>query len=269
MVEVRVSAHRANATRAYRSQGMRGYRDDSYGEAFADVYDDWYADLDDVPTVVGELSRLARSVGAGPVLELGVGTGRLAAPLAATGIEVHGVDSSAAMTARIADKPSGHLVHTTVGDMVDDLPAGPFVLAFVAYNTIFNLRSGERQQACFRRVADRLVPGGLFVVEAFVPDPEHDPASSVGVRSMAADRVVLSVSTARPGEQVAEGQFVEFTETGGVRLRPWSIRWSTVTQLDAMATAAGLGVAERWGGFDRAPFAAESTRHVTVYRRLG
>ena len=265
MVEVGVPAHRANATSAYRAQGMHGYHDDSYGEAFADVYDEWYEGLDDVPAVVAELARLARSVGDGPVLELGVGTGRLAAPLAATGIEVHGVDSSAAMTARIADKPSGHLVHATVGDMVEDLPAGPFAMAFVAYNTIFNLRSAERQQACFHSVAERLVTGGLFVVEAFVPDPEHEPASSVTVRSLTAERVVLSVSTARPDDQVAEGQFVEFTEAGGVKLRPWSIRWATVAQLDAMATSAGLKVVERWAAFDRSPFTTESPRHVTVY----
>lgn len=245
---------------------MHGYRDDSYGEAFADVYDDWYADLDDVPAVVVELARLARSVGEAPVLELGVGTGRLAAPLAVTGIEVHGVDSSAAMTSLIAAKPGGEQVRVVVGDMVDDLPDGPYVLAFVAYNTIFNLRSAERQQACFHSVAARLCHGGLFVVEAFVPDPAHDAASSVGVRSLTADRVVLSVSTARPGDQVAEGQFVEFTEAGGVRLRPWSIRWATVGQLDGMAAAAGFHVAERWAGFDRSPFTPDSTRHVTVYR---
>ena len=248
---------------------MHGSRDDSYGDAFADVYDDWYADLDDVPAVTAELARLARSAGDGPVLELGVGTGRLAAPLAALGLEVHGIDASAAMTARIADKPSGHLVHTVVGDMVDDLPDGPFSLAFVAYNTLFNLRSAERQRACFRAVGQRLAPSGLFVVEAFVPDPGHEPASSVGVRSLTADRVVLSVSTARPGDQLAEGQFVEFTESGGVRLRPWSIRWATVAQLDEMAAAAGLGVVQRWTGFDRSPFTAESTRHVTVYGNVG
>ncbi|MEY4175090.1 MAG: hypothetical protein RI900_2255 [Actinomycetota bacterium] len=244
---------------------MHGYRDDSYGEAFADVYDDWYADLDDVPVLTAALGDLTRDGGGGPVLELGVGTGRLAAPLAAAGLEVYGVDSSAAMVARIADKPGGPLVRATVGDMVDDLPAGPFSLVFAAYNTIFNLRSAERQQACFAEVARRLAPGGLFALEAFVPDPEHEPASSVGVRSLGADRVVLSVSTARPGDQVAEGQFIEFTESGGVRLRPWSIRWATVAQLDAMAAAVGLQVTRRWGGFDRSPFTPESTRHVTVY----
>jgi SAM-dependent methyltransferase len=244
---------------------MQGYRDDSYGEAFADVYDDWYADLDDVPAVVAELAALARSTGGGPVLELGVGTGRLAAPLAAAGIEVHGVDSSASMTARIAAKPSGHLVHAVVGDMVDDLPAGPFAMTFVAYNTLFNLRSAERQQACFREVARRLRPGGIFVVEAFVPDPAHEPAERVGVRSLTADRVVLSVSRARPHEQEAEGQFVEFTESGGVRLRPWSIRWATVEQLDEMAAAADLALAHRWAGFDRSLFTPESPRHVSVY----
>jgi hypothetical protein len=156
-----------------------------------------------------------------------------------------------------------------LGDMVADLPAGPFSLVFVAYNTLFNLPSEELQQACFHAVASRLAPDGVFVVEAFVPDPAHDPASSVDVRSITTDRVVLSVSTSDPSRQVAEGQYVDITEVGGVRLRPWSIRWSTVEQLDAMAAAAGLDLAHRWADFDRSPFTADSPRHVSVYANRG
>ena len=251
--------------------GVHGYHDASYGEAFADVYDDWYgpgSDLGDPAVAARFLAPLAAG---GRALELGVGTGRLALPLADMGVEVHGVDSSAAMLARLAAKPGGAAVHTAVADMVDGLPAGPFALVFVAYNTLFNLPTEERQQECFRQVAARLASaGGAFVVEAFVPavgDASADAPSGVSVRSMTATQVVLSVHRSDAGGQRAEGQYVQFTEAGGVRLRPWSIRWATVAQLDEMAASAGLHVAERWADYERTPFGPDSPRHVTVYRR--
>lgn len=252
---------------------MRGYDDASYGDGFADVYDDWYADITDVDTTVATLAALAGLGALGPgassrVLELGVGTGRLAIPLAATGLDVHGIDSSAAMLERLTAKQGGSVVKVSLGDMVDDLPDGPFTLAFIAYNTIWGLLTEERQRRCFKEVAQRLTDGGVFVVEALVPDPAlHDPPSQVGVRSMTVDRVVLSVTLSTVAEQRAEGHFIDISEAGGVRLRPWSVRWLTIEQLDALATAAGLALAERWQAFDRAPFSAGSTRHVSVYRK--
>ncbi len=241
---------------------MRGYDDSSYGDSFADVYDEWYHGISDIGTTVATLAGLADG---GRVLELGVGTGRLAIPLAATGVEVHGLDTSELMLHQLAAKPEGGGVHAHLGDMVDDLPAGPFALVFVAYNTFFNLLSHERQQACFAAVASRLLDGGHFVIEAFVPDPAHEPASSITVRSIAADRVVLSVSTADASAQLAEGQFIDITESGGVRLRPWSIRWATTTQLDDMAAAAGMALFDRWEAFDRTPFTTDSERQVSVF----
>jgi len=244
---------------------VRGYDDASYGDAFADVYDDWYAGITDVDATVAALAALAHG---GRVLELGVGTGRLAIPLAATGLEVHGIDSSAAMLQQLAAKQGAAGVRVSLGDMADDLPSGPFALAFVAYNTFWNLLTEARQQACFEQVAHRLTQDGAFVVEAYVPDPAlHDPPSQVGVRSLAVDRVVLSVTRARVDEQVAEGHFIDITEAGGVRLRPWSIRWVTIEQLDAMAASAGLALVNRWEAFDKSPFGASSTRHVSVYRK--
>ncbi|HSP28843.1 MAG TPA: hypothetical protein VLN74_09870, partial [Ilumatobacteraceae bacterium] len=122
----------------------------------------------------------------------------------------------------------------------------------------------------FRRVAERVGPAGVFVVEAFVPDVDlvdGRKSSDVAVRSMAVDHVVLSVSVARPEQQVLEGQFVQFTEHGGVRLRPWSIHWATPGQLDDMATAAGFRLDERWGDMAGTPFTDDSAHHVSVYRR--
>ena len=246
---------------------MDGYDDHTYGDAFADVYDEWYGTISDIDATVKTLLDLASG---GPALELGVGTGRLAIPLAAAGstvgVPVTGIDSSAAMLEQLAARDTARMVTTVLGSMVDDLPAGPFAIAFVAYNTLFNLRTAAEQQACFVEVAARLRDRGRFVVETFVPD-DGGAADDVSVRSLAADRVVLSVSIRKPDEQIAEGQFVEITEAGGVRLRPWSIRYASVDQLDAMAANAGFEVEHRWASFANEPFDHSSDRQVSVYRR--
>jgi SAM-dependent methyltransferase len=244
---------------------MRGYHDTSYGDSFADVYDEWYHAVSDVEATVVAIADLAAAAGGGPVLELGVGTGRLSLPLAATGLEVHGLDSSALMLEQMAAKEGAAAVHVHRGDMVDDMPSGPFSVVFVAYNTFFNLLSHERQQACFAAVAQRLVDGGVFVIESFVPDTDQQPASSITVRSITAGKVVLSVSTTNATDQLAEGQFIDITEEGGVRLRPWSIRWATTAQLDDMAAIAGLTLHDRWESFGGVAFTTESERQVSVF----
>jgi SAM-dependent methyltransferase len=245
---------------------VEGYGPASYGDRFADVYDDWYPGLSDVDTTVAALLELA---GEGPVLELGVGTGRLAIPLAsagaARGIAVSGVDSSTAMLDVMRGKPGADLIDVHVGDMVDAMPDGPFELIFVAYNTLFNLADPDRQVSCFAAAADRLTPGGRFVVEAFVPDLSRD-GPAVTLRSMTVDRVVLSVSNHHPAEQLAEGQFIELTEAGTIRLRPWSIRYAPPDELDAMAAAAGLRLEHRWLGFGDREFRDGDERHVSVWR---
>jgi SAM-dependent methyltransferase len=246
---------------------MDGYDRRTYGDAFADVYDEWYHGISDVDVTVAALLDLA---GSGPVLELGVGTGRLAIPLAvagaATGLDVVGIDASAAMLDRLAARDPDGRVQAVLGDMLTELPRGPFALVFVAYNTLFNLTGEGAHAACFDAVARRLAPGGRFAVEAFVPDDPPRVGDQVGVRSMTADRVVLSITVHHPERQSAEGQFVEISESGGVRLRPWSIRYATPEQLDRFAAAAGLALEHRWEGFDRAPFDGDSPRHVSVYR---
>ena len=217
---------------------MEGYDEATYGDRIADVYDDWYGEITDTAACVDGLRRLA---GDGPVLELGVGTGRLAIPLVRAGLRVTGIDSSAAMLERLAAKPGGALVETVAGDMADP-PVGNrrFSLVFAAYNTLFNLTGPGAQQACFEKVAALLTTDGRFVVEAFVPDAERvGPTDVVVPRQVAADRVVLSVTQSRPGDQTLLGQYIDITEDG-IRLRPWHIRYAGPDELDAMANAAGL-----------------------------
>jgi SAM-dependent methyltransferase len=250
---------------------MEGYDETTYGDAFADVYDDWYARVSDVPATIDTLAGLARAGADEParVLELGVGTGRLAVPLAQEyvgTIDVVGVDTSAAMLARLRGHDPDRLVAATEGDMVTGLPDGPFDLVFVAYNTLFNLTRPGEQAACFRSVADRLRPGGRFVVEAFVPDDPPRDGDDISIRTMTADRVILSITRQSAGESTAEGQFVELTEHHGVRLRPWSIRYRTPAELDELATDAGLELETRWQDMARTPFGHDSDRHVSVYR---
>ncbi|MFM7127516.1 MAG: class I SAM-dependent DNA methyltransferase [Actinomycetota bacterium] len=243
---------------------MKDFDDSTYGDAFADVYDDWYATVSDIDATVATLRHLG---GQGRYLELGVGTGRLALALAGTGARVTGIDASRAMLDRLAEKNDASGPHLDVvhGDMVDDQPPGPFEVVFIAYNTLFSLRSRRRQQALFDMVATRLAPGGSFVVEAAVPDPQRPAGGTVGVRSLSADRVVLSVDVHDPTERTVDGQFIEFTESDGIRLRPWSIRYCSPAEMDDMARAAGLELRHRWSDMQRSPFDETSSDHVSVY----
>ena len=241
---------------------MRGYGPASYGEGIADVYDDWYGELE----VDAPVAALAKWADAGPVLELGIGTGRLALPLAARGIRVSGVDASPAMVARLRAKPGSEQLEVVEGDMAGPEPAGPFSLAFAAVNTFFNQTAPGAQEACFSSVAARLVAGGRFVIDAFVPDPDAE-GDGVWVRSMASDRVVLDVVHTDLADQRAFGQIVELVDGQPVRLRPWEVRWSTPEQLDDMAAAAGLVLESRWSDWEGGDFGPDSPRHVSAWRR--
>lgn len=244
---------------------MQGYDETTYGERFADVYDDWYGSITDTAACVEAVALLA---GGGPVLELGVGTGRLAIPLADRGLPVTGVDSSPAMLDALSAKgaKAGRRVTGVLGDMTDP-PVGDsrFAVVLIAYNTLFNLVTVEAQRTCLANAAARLAPGGCLVVEAFVPDETAAATDAVTPKHVTADHVVLSVSRHDPERQEVIGQFVDITESG-IRLRPWHIRWCTPAQLDEMADGVGLAVDERWSTWSGAAFDHHSASHITVYR---
>lgn len=243
---------------------VQDYGPTAYGEAFADVYDEWYERISDVAATVEAVRALA---GDGTVLELGVGTGRLALPLADTGVPTWGIDASAPMLRLLRAKAGGDRIRVVLADMA--APAltadGRFAVVFCAYNTFFNLDTPDTQAACLAWVARALAPGGRLAIEAFVPtDADEAPGGPVTVRSIEPDRVVLSVAARDTSAQTITGQFVDISEAG-IRLRPYRIRYLFPDQLDAAAATAGLGLVDRWSDWAGRPFTADSPNHVSVY----
>jgi len=244
--------------------------EDYFGERVADRYDESAADMFDpgvVAPVVDFLVELARD---GATLELGIGTGRIALPLAERGLEVHGIDASPAMVARLRAKPGGDAIPVRLGDFADVGVAvdGGFGVVLVAFNTLFNLSTAEAQRRCFANVASRLRPGGAFVVEAYVPGvPGPDqPVEAVVPTVIEPDRVVLQATQEDRGAQTVTGSSITI-DPSGIRLRPWLIRYARPEELDGMASAAGLSLAHRWSGWRGEPFSADAPRHVSTYRR--
>lgn len=247
-----------------------------YDEQRAEAYDrrhaSRFAEAEATATFLAGQARAAAEAGGdsaprGPLraLELGIGTGRLAIPLAALGLEVHGIDSSPPMIDRLRAKPGSHAIGVGVGDFSEPatLVEGPFALVFVAFNSLFELPDQDAQARCIAGAAGVLAPGGRFVVEALAPDLTRlDQSLTVVARSD--DEVVLQATSHDPFTQVVTGHDVVLAPAG-TRLVPWSIRYASVPEVDLMARLAGLVLVERHGGWGGEPFVAASHRHVSVY----
>lgn len=254
---------------------MEGYDSATYGERWAEVYDDWYDDPDGSEDCVRRLAQIAGDAEhASPILELGVGTGRIALRLAARGYPVVGIESSPAMVARLRAKEGGADLPVALGDLADVEPpdrtptgTGRFGLVYATANTFFGLVDDGAQQRCLRRLASWLEPGGRLVLEVFVPASDIDEHTSrVSVRSLDLDRVVLTADRHDRASQTIEGQFVDISEHG-IRLRPFIVRYLRPEQLDALAGDCGLTLVERWASWRGDAFTDESTNHVSVYAR--
>ncbi len=235
----------------------------SFGSATADIYDD--TPRGDEAETVAFLEQAARG---GPALELAIGTGRIALPLAERGLRVDGIDMSPEMVARLRAKPGGERIGVTMGDFSEVSVPGTYPLVFLVFNTLFNLLTQDEQVRCFENVATHLSDGGVFVVEAFVPDflfrlreQQYVDAEAVGV-----SEVRLDVGRHDPVEQRLDECHVALTPAG-VRLYPIVCRYAWPAELDLMARIAGLRLKERWGGWKQEPFTRESSRHVSVYGR--
>jgi SAM-dependent methyltransferase len=234
-----------------------------YGDRWAGVYDEHHAERDPA-AAVDFLAGLARG---GRVLELAIGTGRIALPLAVRGITVEGIDASQAMVDRLRSKPGGDRIKVTIGDMAEVPVSGPFGLVYLVFNTLFGLLSQARQAGCFRSVARVLGPGGVFVIECFVPDlGRFDRDQRVQTMAVAEDSATLELSRHDAAQQRITAQIVTL-DAQGMRMVPVALRYAWPSELDLMAQQAGLRLAERYGGWDRRPFDSASDGHVSVYRR--
>jgi SAM-dependent methyltransferase len=244
---------------------MSGFGDPAfYGDRYAHEYDE-RTSLDPAPAVEFLASLVPDG---GRVLELAVGTGRVAIPLAERGIAVEGIEGSVAMLERLRAKPGGASIPAVIGDMADVAVAGPFQLAYLVFNTLFNLPSQARQVDCFHNVAKVLKPGGLFVIECFIQDvAEFDRGQRVATRALTEDSVNMEFLLHDPVEQAITYQRVTF-DAQGTTLRPLRLRYCWPSELDLMAQLAGMRLRERYNDWDRSPFTAASRRHVSVYGRV-
>ncbi len=235
----------------------------SFGADVAATYDDTLRG-DEAETV----ECLRRLAAGRPVLELAIGTGRIALPLAATGLRVDGIEQSEAMVGRLRAKPGGDRIVVTMGDMAAVAVPGEYRLIYLVYNTLFNLLSQDDQVRCFENVARHLTDDGVFLVEAAVPDSMYGLRGDqyVDAESVSTDGVTLDVGRYDRATQLLEECHVTLTRQG-IRVGPIVTRFVWPSEMDLMARIAGLRLHERWAGWRREPFDARSVRHVCVYGR--
>lgn len=243
---------------------MKGYEPVmSFGEDVARICRD--VQRGDENSAVAFLEQLA---GSGPALELAIGTGRIALPLAARGIRVDGIDISPAMVDQLRTQPGGDQLSVTIGDFADVPVTGAYRLIFVVWNTLFNLLTQEDQVRCFQNVAAHLTDDGSFVVEAYVPTFLYQLRSHqyVDAEAIEVDEVRLDLLRHNAALQMLEESHVTLSPAG-IRLNPVVQRYAWPCELDLMARFAGLRLKGRWGGWAREPFNSSSSAHVSVYAR--
>jgi SAM-dependent methyltransferase len=239
--------------------------DGYFGEGVAATYDSPGVGMFDPAVIAPTVDFLAELAGNGRALELGIGTGRIAVPLAACGVEVHGIDLSRAMVSRLRGKPGGDAIPVTIGDFATAKADGTFRLVYLVFNTIGNLTTQAEQVACFRNAAAHLEPGGCFVIEVGIPELRRLPP---GERY-----VVFDFSDGHWGideyDVANQGLTSHHFERRGDTVEKSSgpFRYVWPAELDLMAELAGMRLRERWAGWQHEPFTSDSTKHVSVWER--
>ena len=236
----------------------------SFGEDVAAHYDTLARRGDEAETVTF-LEQLARG---GSALELAIGTGRIALPLAAQRIQVEGIDFSSAMVAKLRAKPGGDQIPVTLGNFADVAVPNTYRLVYVVFNTLYNLLTQEEQVRCFENVAAHLTEDGFFVVEGGVPTPFCGLRNNqyVDLEGLSSDNVRLDVARYDPVKQLLEETHITLS-SGGIHLNPIITRYVWPAELDLMARIAGLRLKERWASWSREPFTSSSSNCVSVYGR--
>jgi SAM-dependent methyltransferase len=237
----------------------------SYGALLADEYDAIYGDAFETEAAVDQLARLANG---GRVLEFGVGTGRIALPLAQRGLDVWGVDGSAEMLTILNAKPGADKVTTLCGDFATTTAEGKFELVVLLINTIYAMGSQQGQIECFENAARHMTPGGRFVVEAWVPDPPRGDALGLKARRLGRGFAGLVIEDHDAARQLLSTTQIVIDGTGRTRSFPLVHRYAWPSELDLMARLAGMTLEHRWSDWHGHPFDARSTDHVSVWQSL-
>jgi SAM-dependent methyltransferase len=239
--------------------------EDYFGEGVAGRYDESAADMFEPAVVDPVVDFLAALAGQGAALELGIGTGRIALPLAQRGIRVHGVDLSEAMVARLRAKPGAERVNVTIGDFASTTVEGRFTVAYLVFNTIMNLTTQDGQVACFQNVAAHLEPGGCFVIEVGVPALQRLPPGET-VRPFDVTPTHLGFDEYDVASQGLISHHYSVID-GNLDVGSIPFRYVWPSELDLMARLAGMTLRERWGGWKREPFTSDSAKHVSVWEK--
>jgi len=240
--------------------------DDGYfDERVAAGYDDDVTDLFDPAVLEPVIEFLTEIAGSGRALELGIGTGRIALPLAQRGVQVHGIDVSNAMVARLRAKPGGQDIGVTIGNFATTSVGGSFSLAYVVFNTILNLTTQEAQVACFRNVAAHLESGGCFVVEAMIPELQRLPPGET-FRVFSASENYWGIDEYDVATQGLTSHHLEIVD-GRLERVSMPFRYAWPSELDLMAQLAGMSLRERWSGWKKEAFTSESREHVSVWQK--
>jgi len=239
--------------------------EDHFGERIAARYDESSADMFAAAAVDPVVDFLAELAGNGAALELGIGTGRIALPLARRGIKVHGIDLSEAMVKRLRAKPGAQDIGVTVGDFATTRVEGDFSIAYLVFNTINNLTTQDEQVACFQNAADHLRPGGSFVIEVGAPQLRRLAPGDTYV-AFEVSRTHLGFDEYDVAEQrLISHHYSLIDEQWEAVSVPFRYVWPA--ELDLMARLAGMTLRERWTDWDRPPFTSESTKHVSVWQK--
>ena len=242
---------------------MKNYGPETFGELNADEYDL----LHNPGTTDAAVDLLSEFALHGRTLELAIGTGRVALPLAARGCRIEGIEASPLMVEKLRQKPGGHDIPVTVGDMSEVRAGGEFDFIFLIFNTLYNLTSQAAQVKCFRNAAAMLAPGGAFLIEAFVPDlTQFQNHRSVKPRHISFGALALEAAIHDPVTQRIDYQVLRVTSEG-TRLTPLPMRYAWPQETDLMAQLAGLSLESRWGGWDKSEFTADSRMHISIYRK--
>ena len=240
-------------------------RKNYFDERVAKNYDAMNADEFDQAVVEPAVSFIAELAGGGAALELGVGTGRLALPLSARGVRVHGIELSPQMVGRLQAKPGADSIGVTIGDFATTRVDGSFKVAYLVRNTIANLTTQDEQVECFRNVAAHLEPGGCFVIELYIPELQRlPPGETFHVFDVTPTHV--GIEEYDVATQIAYSHHYSVLD-GKLEFFSAPFRYVWPSELDLMARLAGLTLRERWSNWDREPFTKDSRSHVSVWEK--